>query len=111
MNRQYFAWTAGILAVSLMATTLFGFAGFRTIFGIIAFFVVPGAILMRKLDLEPEEKIFFSLFASLGLFPLAVFLVNYAVPSLRISIIVAMAILVAIAIIYPRIGKKQPAQS
>lgn len=106
MNRQYFAWIAGLLAVAIYAAALFGFAGFRTILGFAALFILPVFFVVWKTDLDVEEKIFFSLFIGLGLFGLLIFMINSLLPSFRASVIASLLVAAAAGIIWPKIVKK-----
>jgi len=103
MNRQYPPWIVSLLVVALFAAALFGLAGFRTILTIGIVFVVAPLMLLMHTNLDVEEKIFFSLFLGLGLFPLLVWLVDQALPSFRVSIAVALALAVAAGLFGPRI--------
>src|SRR3989344_9298710 len=96
-------WLSCILAVAFVAFLLFGFAGFRSVIAIAVLFIVPSWLLLRKTGLDLEEKMFFSLFIGLGLFPLLVFAVNQLVPSFRLSIAAAFAAIAAVAFSWPKI--------
>ncbi len=95
-GRSYSPWLLCLAAVSVAAFALFGFAGFRTIIAVAVLFIIPPLLLLRKSGLDSEEKIFFSLFIGLGLFPLLVFAINQLLPSFRASAVAAL-IIVAIA--------------
>ncbi|MBI2581418.1 hypothetical protein HYV85_06490 [Candidatus Woesearchaeota archaeon] len=91
ISSSYYAWVAGVAAVAAAAFLLFGFTGFRSVIAIALLFVIPPLLLLRKTGLDIEEKIFFSFFIGLGLFPLLVFALNQLLPSFRLSIIAAFA--------------------
>jgi predicted neutral ceramidase superfamily lipid hydrolase len=84
---------AAFAAVLLVATVLFGAAGFRTITAIALFFFLPFYLIFRQLKLENDEKIFFSFFAGLGIFPLLVFAVGRMIPSFRAAVVVVLVLL------------------
>lgn len=108
LRSGYAAWIVSLVLASFFAAVLFGFAGFRTILAIALFFVVPVFLLLRRTSLDVEEKVFFSLFMGLGLFPLAVWAVNQALPSFRLSVPVAFALFAFAGFFLPRVSGKPP---
>ena len=112
IERQYVPWLLALAAIAALAASLFGMTGLRTILAIALLFVIPTFLLLRKTELDAEEKIFFSLFTGLGFFPLTVWLINQLLPSFRGSIIAAFAAVAAASIFLPKAiasiqGKKQ----
>ncbi len=105
MSRNYLEWLIGLLAVAAAAAALFGFAGFRTIIGIAALLVMPALLLLKNFGLDTEEKIFFSLFIGIGLFPLLVFAINRVLPSFRASMAAALAVAALAGIVAPMLQK------
>ncbi len=73
---------------------------------LIVFFVAAPYALIRSLPLEEDEKLFFSLFIGLGVFPIAVWTVGRIIPSLRLALI---ATLILIAVISFLLQKKSAA--
>lgn len=102
LDRRYAPWLLCLAAISVSAFALFGFAGFRTIIAIVVLFVIPPLLLLRKSGLDLEEKIFFSLFIGLGLFPLIVFTLNQVLPSFRASAVAALILVAVAAFFVPR---------
>ncbi len=97
MLRKYYLF--GLPAASLvLALLLFGIVGFQTIAVFWLLFIVPAFAIIRNLDLDDEEKIFFSLFISLGVFPIAVYYFNKLIPSFRISTFAVFAVTAAIGV-------------
>ena len=101
--RDYAFWLVGLLVIALAAFALFGLAGFRTILAIAVLFVISPLLFLKNASLEIEEKIFFSLFIGIGLFPLLAWLVNQVLPSFRVSVIAALAIAVSAGLFSSRI--------
>lgn len=106
LDQQYAYWIIGLAAIAAVAFMLFGLTGFRTVIAFAVLFVVPTLLLLRKTDLEAEEKIFFSLFIGIGLFGLIAWAINQALPSFRLSVIAAFALVAAAAFFLPRILSK-----
>ena len=111
LNNQYVPWLISLAVVAVAAFALFGFTGFRTIIAFAILFIIPLFLLLRKTSLDAEEKIFFSLFIGLGLFPLLAWSVNQLLPSFRLSVVVAFVLVAAVGLFAQRILKKQKVQS
>lgn len=101
------AWASALFIAAGAAFILFGLPGLRTILAIAALFVLPFLFLMRNAGIELEEKIFFSLFIGIGLFPLFAWLVNQVLPSFRLSVLAALALVGAAGFFLHRRRKKQ----
>src|SRR3989338_8074078 len=105
-NQQYTLWLFGLLFLGLVAAALFGFAGFRTIIAVALIFVMPPLFVLKNSNLDIEEKIFFSLFIGLGLFALLAWSINWILPSFKLSVIAAFALVAAAAFFLPLILSK-----
>ncbi len=93
-------------AVSLIAAAfLFGMAGIKTVAAIAVFFFLPFYLIMRKLDIEADEKVFFAFFIGLGLFSAVVFYFGRIIPSFRLSVAVAFVALLLLPIILKKFKK------
>ena len=103
-NYSYAVWFAVLLVVAMAAFVLFGWAGFRTILAIAVLFVIPPLLILINTGLEIEEKLFFSLFIGIGLFPLLTWLVNQVLPSFRVSVIAALVIAASAGFFVPKIS-------
>lgn len=86
--------TAG-LAILVFALLLFGISGFKSLAVFLLFFVLPAYAIISRFDLDFGEKLFFALFVSLGVFPIAVWLLNKFLPSFRVSTVAALSLAVA----------------
>ena len=106
LNRQYVPWLISLAVIAVAAFVLFGFTGFRTILAIALLFIVPSLLLLKNTDLDAEEKIFFSLFIGLGMFPLLVFSINQLLPSFRVSVVAALVLTAAAGLLWPRISDR-----
>lgn len=107
LGRGYSPWLVCLAAIAVAAFALFGFTGFRTLIAIVVLFIIPPLLLLRKSGLDLEEKIFFSLFMGLGIFPLVVFALNQLLPSFRLSVVAALALAAAFLLPLSKLRKKQ----
>lgn len=106
LSQQHTLWLLALAVIAAAAFVLFGFIGFRAIIAVVALFIIPPLLLLQNTTLDAEEKIFFSLFIGLGLFPLLVFSVNQLLPSFRVSAIAAFILLAAAGFLWPRISQR-----
>lgn len=106
LGRSYAPWLASLAVVSVAAFAMFGFTGFRTIIAIVILFIIPPLLLLRKSGLDLDEKVFFSLFLGIGLFPLLVFSANQVLPSFRLSVLTAFILVFVVAFFAPRILRR-----
>ncbi len=99
MDRKYYLF--GMPAASLLlGLLLFGFVGFTTVAVFWLLFIVPAFLIINNLELDDEEKVYFSLFISLGVFPIAVYYFNRIIPSFRISTVAVFLVAVAFGIFF-----------
>lgn len=103
LSRDYSYWLFSLFVVAIFAGFIFGLTGFRAIAAIALLFILPVMLLLKQADLDVEEKIFLSLFIGIGLFPLLVWIVNQALPSFRLSIPVAFALLALVPFFWSRV--------
>ena len=106
LNKAAWPWLIGLAIIALYSSVLFGLAGARTILSIALLFIAPVFFFLAKTSMELEEKIFFSLFIGLGLFPLAAWTTNQVLPSFRLSAIVALVLAVVLGLFVPRIAAR-----
>ncbi len=111
MKPNQVAWIAGLAVIVFFSFALFGVTGARTIIGMALLFIVPAYFILRKTSLDIEEKIFFSFFISLGLFPLLAWSISQLLHSFRLSALAAFVLVVAAGLFAPgilaRLRKKQ----
>ncbi len=89
MRAEYVAMAGSAAAV--FAGLIFGLSGVLTVLAMTLLFL-PALLILQNFALDSAERLFFAVFISLGLFPLAVWLVNKLVPSFRVSVFVAAAL-------------------
>lgn len=96
---------AGFAASLVAAAVIFGMVGVRTVAAMAAFFFLPFYLLLRKLSIESDEKVFFAFFIGLGVFSTVVFYFGRIVPSFRISVAAAFITLLLLPLILKKLGK------
>ena len=92
--------------ILLFSFILFGLTGVRTILGILILLFLPFYLILNNFNLDELEKIFFSFFIGIALFPLFVWYLNKIVPSLRVTIILTFIILISISLFLRRKFRK-----
>lgn len=91
-----------VFLVFLSSFFIFGFLGVKTILVIIMLFFLPSYSILSYFKLEEDEKIFFSFFIGLGLFPLAVWYVDRMLVSLKLSTVLTFLIVVSVGVFLNR---------
>ncbi len=89
----------------MAAAFFFGMTGIRTVAAIVVFFFLPFYLIIRKLNIEADEKVFFAFFIGLGLFSAIVFYIGRIFPSFRLSVAVALVALLLLPIIFKKLRK------
>lgn len=92
--------TAGIIIamVALFSLIFLGFSGFKVLFGMMLVLFFPFYLIMDGFNLTLPEKIFFSFFIGLGIFPTAVYWLGVLV-SFKLSVAICFVVFLAIGII------------
>ncbi len=97
MAKQHYLIGAGA-AVLLFSGVLFGITGLKALAAFFALFIAPAYVILKNSSLDAEEKIYFSLFISLGLLPISIWAANKVIPSFRLAAIAVLALAVAIGL-------------
>lgn len=84
---------------------IFGFAGLRTILGIIIIMFLPFYLIFDNFNISQGEKIVFAFFASIVLFPSLVYWLGFVV-SFRLSIFIIFVMLLLMAYLFKKFYKK-----
>ncbi|MBW2989446.1 hypothetical protein KY358_03950 [Candidatus Woesearchaeota archaeon] len=93
-----------LLAIAVFSFVFFGITGFKVLIGALAFFLLPSFLILRRLNIPLEEKMVFSFFLGIGLFPSLVYYLGILI-GLRKAIISSFILLVAIGLIINKIKK------
>lgn len=84
-----------LVLIAVFFSIIFGLMGLRLVLGIFFIFMLPVYIILNNFDLNPEEKLIFSFFLGIGVFPSIVYLLGLVI-SFRISIAITFVLLVLI---------------
>ena len=95
-----------IAAVIIMAFfyLILGFSGMMSALGIMLIFMLPTYLILNNFNLEQDEKIIFSFFIGVGIFPSIAYWLGNAI-SFRISILITFILLSSIGIALSFVNK------
>ena len=98
----------GIVIVVMLTFFYFilGFSAMMTVLGIILIFIVPLYLILDNFDLGQDEKIVFSFFLGVGIFPSIAYWLGIFI-SFKIAILVTFIILLIAAYLIRKFLKKQ----
>lgn len=97
-NKNIYLGLGALVCVLLESFILFGFTGLKTVAGLLVLFILPAYMILDNFDLETGEKLFFSFFIGIGIFPLLVWYANRIVPSLRVSILITAIVVILLGL-------------
>ena len=97
----------GILAAVLLLffNSILGIAGAVSIFTIVIIFFIPSYLLLDNFSLSKDEKIVFSFFAGVGVFPAISYWLGLFI-SFKVSILVTFVVLVLASFLVGKLIKK-----
>lgn len=85
-----------LILIAIFFFAVFGLTGLRTVLGVFIIFMLPIYLILNNFDLNAEEKLVFSFFIGIGIFPSIVYLLGLVI-SFRIAIIITFIFLILIA--------------
>ena len=85
--------------VILGSFAILGFTGLRTVLGIIIVIFLPFYLILDNLSIDQGEKVLFSFFISITVFPSLVYWLGFIVPFKMSIFVIFIALLVAAYII------------
>ena len=97
---------ASLIAVFGIVANLFGITGIRTLAAVLIFFFLPFYLILRRFQLDGDEKIFFAFFMGIGLFSTIVFYVGRVIPSFRLATAIAFIGLLLAPFLVPILLKR-----
>ena len=97
----------GVIIVLMLIFFYFilGFSGMMTVFGIILLFILPIYLILSSFEFEQDEKIIFSFFIGVGIFPSITYWLGMLMP-FKIAIFVTFIILLIAAYSITKFYKK-----
>ena len=101
----------GFIAIVVVIVLIFfyiilGFSGMMSALGIILLFIVPTYLILNNFDLGQDEKIVFSFFIGVGIFPSIVYWLGIFI-SLKIAIFISFIVLVVVGFGVRKILKRK----
>ena len=105
--RESKIFTAAILALTaIFFFVVLGATGLVVFAGTIFLFILPTYLILDNFELPQQEKIVFSFFVGIGIFPSIVYLLGLII-SLRIAIAITFILLIVIAFMTKKYMKKK----
>ena len=98
----------GLLAAALILAFFYfvlGFSGMMTALGIMLLFMLPTYLILNNFDLEQDEKMVFSFFIGIGIFPAIAYWLGMII-SFRIAIFLSFMLLISASFIIRKLKKK-----
>ena len=97
----------GIIVVVILVFFYFilGFSGMMAALGIILLFIVPFYLILDNFNLGQDEKIIFSFFIGVGIFPAIVYWLGMII-SFRLAILITFVVLIVIGYLVRKVRKK-----
>lgn len=95
-----------VIIVLLFFLILFGLSGLKLIIGIGLLYILPFYLILDKFNLDKTEKLFFSFFIGIGIFPSIVYYLGILFNSIRIAIVVTFILLLGLGLVLRKIKKK-----
>lgn len=97
----------GIIVAVILVFFYFilGFSGMMAALGIILLFIVPFYLILDNFNLDQDEKIIFSFFIGVGIFPAIVYWLGMII-SFRLAILITFVVLIVIGYLVRKVRKK-----
>lgn len=99
-----------LVVVLLFFYTILGFSAMMTVLGIVLLFVVPFYLMLDNFELEQDEKIIFSFFIGVGVFPSITYWLGILM-SFRIAVFVTFVALIIASYLVTKFYKRKPTSS
>ena len=100
----------GFIAIMVAVILVFfyfilGFSGMMAVLGIMLLFIVPIYFILDDFDLSQDEKIVFSFFIGVGIFPAITYWLGMII-SFRLAIFITFVVLIIVAYLVKKFWKK-----
>jgi len=97
----------GVMVVVILTFFYFilGFSGMMAVLGIILLFIIPIYFILDNFDLGQDEKLIFSFFLGVGIFPSFVYWIGLFI-SFRLSILISFVLLIVVGVLVRKYRKK-----
>jgi len=95
-----------IVIILFFFYVILGFSGMMAVLGHILLFIVPIYLILDNFDLKQDEKLVFSFFIGVGIFPSLVYW-PATIISFRLSILISFILLLIVAYLVRKFYKKK----
>ena len=92
------------LVILVFFYLILGFSGMMAALGIMLLFILPTYLILDNFELGQDEKIVFSFFLGVGIFPVLTYWLGLFI-SFRVAILVTFVVLAAIAFLVKKMKK------
>jgi apolipoprotein N-acyltransferase len=98
--------TVGIILVliALFSFIFLGFTGFKVIFGMLFVFFLPFYLILDNFNLSRSEKVIFSFFIGIGIFPALVYWLGVLM-SFKLAIVISFILFIGLGFILKKFKK------
>lgn len=93
-----------LILIALFSFIFFGFTGFKVIFGILLVFFLPFYLIFNNFELSRSEKVIFSFFIGVGIFPSFVYWLGVLI-SFKLAVLITFVLLILVVILIKKIKK------
>lgn len=87
-----------IALIALFSFIFLGFTGFKVIFGMLLVFFLPFYLILDNFNLSRGEKVIFSFFIGIGIFPIVVYWLGILM-SFRFAIVITFVLWISAAVL------------
>lgn len=94
-----------LILIALFSFIFLGFTGFKVIFGMLTVFFLPFYLILDNFNLSRSEKVIFSFFIGVGIFPAIVYWLGVFI-SFKLAILIAFVLLIGAGLILRKYTKK-----
>lgn len=94
-----------LVLIALFSFIFLGFVGFKVIFGFLLVFFLPFYLILGNFDLSRSERVAFSFFIGVGLFPAIVYWLGVLM-SFKLAILLTFVLLLIVGFVLRRYKKK-----
>ena len=98
--------TISVIIILVFFYFILGFSGMMAVLGIILLFIFPSYLILDNFDLEQDEKLIFSFFIGVGVFPAITYWLGLLI-SFRVSIFITFIILLVAAYLIKQFYNKK----
>lgn len=93
-----------LILIALFSFIFLGFTGFKVIFGMLLVFFLPFYLILDNFSLSRGEKVIFSFFIGIGIFPSIVYWLGVLI-SFKLAILISFILLMLIVFIINKLKR------